>query len=131
QLRHKESRRIDFEPSSSVEHLEYGQPNVLLNLEVVFRLGAGIHQAPSLLLFLAVQNVVLRTPFGIAQDLVGVANLTKPGCVAGLLIVWMKALREKTVNTMDRIRLRVGVDLQRLVVVGCCFVVRHQESRWG
>ena len=131
QLRHKQPRRVDFEPSSGVEHLEYRQPNVLLDLEVVFRLGAGTHQAPSLLLFLAVQNVVLRALFRIAQNLVSIANLTKPGCVAGLLIVRVKALREKTIDAVDRIRLRVGVDLQYFVVIGRGFFVRHQASRLG
>src|SRR5262245_12327772 len=64
-----------------------------------------------------VRDVVLRSTLGIAQNLVRLVQRAELGLVSRSGIVRVKALCEKSIDAMDRLGLRVGTDLQRLVMV--------------
>src|SRR5262245_22071318 len=127
QLGDEKARSLGFETSSRVEYFEHGQAHELLDFEVVFGLRAFRHEAPAFPLVLTMDGVVPGAPFRIAQDRVRFRDRTEPRRIARLLVVWMEPLGEEPIDAMNRFRLGVDADLQRLVVIGC-LVVCHKDQ---
>src|ERR1700687_5431929 len=117
QLDRGETHFLGLEPPARVEYFQDGEPDELLGLEVVLRLGTGCDQAPPFLLPARVEHVVLGALLGITEDLIGLADQSKTAVVARFSVVGVKALRQQAVHAMNRLRLRVRADLQDLVVV--------------
>src|SRR3954465_13436593 len=80
-------------------------------------------ELPALLPLPLVNDVVLRAFFRIDEDVIRVGDRAKAAVVAGFEVVGMESRRQKPVDTMNRVRLGIGADLKRLVMVavGCRF----------
>jgi hypothetical protein len=59
--------------------------------------------SPAILAKTVMGDVIFRPPFRIAHDLIRLVQLSKPAFVAGILVVGMETLGQKTVNTVNRL----------------------------
>src|SRR6266540_1403767 len=103
-----------------VQGFEQRKADDLLHFEIVLRLCSGGHQPPALFPSLLVSNVILRAPFRITQDVVSLSYLPEAALITSFLIVWMISLCEQAIDTIDRLWLRIIVDLQYFVTIDVC-----------
>ena len=68
---------------------------------------------------------------GVAQDVIRLGDLAEARRVAGFLVIGMEALRQQTVDPVDRVRIGVRADLQHLVEIVQAFFVDHAGKPLG
>ena len=113
----RDGRTIRIRPAPRIKHLEDGQTYQLLGLEIVLSVVPRRDKAPALLPDSTMDDVVLGPSLGIAEDLIGFAELAEPTLVARFSIVRVIPLSKETIDTMNRLRLRVRADLKNFVKI--------------
>ena len=83
----RNDRIVRIRPAPRIKHLEDGQTYQLLGLEIVLSVVPRRDKAPALLPDSTMDDVVLGPLLGIAEDVIGLAELAKPALVPRFPIV--------------------------------------------
>jgi len=107
-----------FQATGRPEDFEHHQPHGLIVLDVIVWRIAFSDQSPSALSRLGMMHIVGSAPRRIPKHLECLPNFTKSGLAPRLPVVWMKPACKQAIDPLHRLRIRIGTDLENLVVVG-------------